>query len=270
MAIKVAVAGAAGRMGSTIIKLVLQDEDLELAGAFEAPGHQAVGKDVGELVGAGNLGVVVEDAFEKAVASCDVVVDFTFHTASLENVRKNAEFKKAMVLGTTGFTPEELEEVHRIAKENFPLVQDYNMSTGINLLCKLVELTAKVLSSGYDIEIIEAHHRMKKDAPSGTALKLARVIASALGRSEKNYRFCREGIIGERDPLEIGIQTIRGGDIVGEHTVMFAGIGERIELTHRASSRETFARGALRAVKWIVGKPNGVYTMQDVLGLKDI
>ncbi|RKX58281.1 MAG: 4-hydroxy-tetrahydrodipicolinate reductase, partial [Thermodesulfobacteriota bacterium] len=178
--------------------------------------------------------------------------------------------KKAMVLGTTGFTKEELEEVHNLAKENFPLVQDYNMSLGVNLLCKLVEITARILSEGYDIEIIEAHHRMKKDAPSGTALKLANIIAKVLNRTEENFRFCREGMIGERPSQEIGIQTIRAGDIVGEHTVLFAGIGERIELTHKASSRETFARGALKAVLWVVGKEPGVYNMWDVLGLKNL
>ncbi|PMP97488.1 MAG: 4-hydroxy-tetrahydrodipicolinate reductase, partial [Thermodesulfobacterium geofontis] len=171
---------------------------------------------------------------------------------------------------TTGFSKEELAEVHELAKKYFPLVQDYNMSMGVNLLVKLVEITAKVLSEGYDIEIIEAHHRMKKDAPSGTALKLANAIAQVLGRSDKDFRFCREGIIGERPINEIGIQTIRGGDIVGEHTVLFAGIGERLELTHKASSRETFARGAIKAALWVVGKAPGVYNMHDVLGLKTL
>ena len=270
MAVKAVVAGAAGRMGKTIINLIFQHPDIDLVGAFEHPDHPSVGKDVGEVVGLPKTGIIIQDSLEKAVEGADVIIDFTFHKASLENARKNKDIKKAMVMGTTGFSKEELEEVHAIAKENFPLVQDYNMSTGINLLCKLVEITARVLSEGYDIEIIEAHHRMKKDAPSGTALKLAGVIAKVLGRSDQDYRFCREGIIGERNPSEIGIQTIRGGDIVGEHTVMFAGIGERLELTHRASSRETFARGALRAALWVVGKAPGVYNMQDVLGLKEL
>jgi 4-hydroxy-tetrahydrodipicolinate reductase len=270
MAVKAIVAGAAGRMGRTIINLIFQNPEIDLVGAFEHPENPAVGKDVGEVVGLPKTGIIVEDSLEKVIEKGDVLIDFTFHKASLENARINAKYKKAMVLGTTGFSKEELEEIHQLAKENFPLVQDYNMSTGINLLCKLVEITAKVLSQGYDVEIIEAHHRMKKDAPSGTALKLANVIAKALGRSDKDYRFCREGIIGERAPNEIGIQTIRGGDIVGEHTVMFAGIGERIELTHRASSRETFARGAIRAALWVVGKAPGVYNMQDVLGLKNL
>ncbi|NPA39111.1 MAG: 4-hydroxy-tetrahydrodipicolinate reductase [Thermodesulfobacteria bacterium] len=270
MAVKAIVAGAAGRMGSTIIRLIYQHPEIDLVGAFEHPEHPAVGKDVGEVVGLPKTGIIVENDLEKVAEKGDVIIDFTFHKASLENAKKNVKFKKAMVIGTTGFSSEELNELHQIAKENFPLVQDYNMSTGINLLCKLVEITARVLSEGYDIEIIEAHHRMKKDAPSGTALKLANVIAKVLGRGEEDFKFCRHGLIGERSDREIGIQTIRGGDIVGEHTVLFAGIGERIELTHRASSRETFARGALRAVLWVVGKEPGVYNMLDVLGLKNI
>jgi 4-hydroxy-tetrahydrodipicolinate reductase len=270
MAIKVVVAGCAGRMGQTICRLILADKELELAGCFEAKTNPSVGKDLGEVLGMPALGIKVEDSLEKVIEKGDVIVDFTFHAASLEHARINAKYKKAMVLGTTGFSKEELSEIHELARQNFPLVQDYNMSTGVNLLVKLCEITARVLSQGYDIEILEAHHRMKKDAPSGTALKLAQAIAKVLGRTDKDFRFCREGIIGERSDREIGIQTIRGGDIVGEHTVLFAGIGERIELTHRASSRETFARGAIRAIKWVYGKEPGVYNMQDVLGLKDL
>lgn len=270
MPVKAIVAGAAGRMGKTLINLIFNTPEIDLVGAFEHPDHPAVGKDVGEIVGLPKTGIIIENSLEKVIEKGDVILDFTFHKASLEHVRINANYKKAMVLGTTGFSKEELEEIHKIARENFPMVQDYNMSMGVNLLCKLVEITAKVLAVGYDIEIIEAHHRMKKDAPSGTALKLANVIAKALGRTEKDFRFCREGIIGERSDREIGIQTIRGGDIVGEHTVIFAGIGERIELTHKASSRETFARGAIKAALWVINKSPGVYTMQDVLGLKDL
>ncbi len=270
MAIKAIVAGAAGRMGRTITNLIFQHPEIDLVGAFEHPEHPAVGKDVGEIIGIPKTGIIIENSLEKVIEKGDVLIDFTFHKASLEHARINAKYKKAMVLGTTGFTKEELEEVHNLAKENFPLVQDYNMSLGVNLLCKLVEITARILSEGYDIEIIEAHHRMKKDAPSGTALKLANIIAKVLNRTEENFRFCREGMIGERPSQEIGIQTIRAGDIVGEHTVLFAGIGERIELTHKASSRETFARGALKAVLWVVGKEPGVYNMWDVLGLKNL
>ncbi len=270
MPIRAIVSGAAGRMGRTIAQLIFQHPEIDVAGAFEAPESPYVGKDLGELLGLPKTGIIIENSLEKVIEKGDVIIDFTFHKASLRHAQINSQYKKAMVIGTTGFTKEELEEIHRLAKESFPLVQDYNMSTGVNLLTKLVELTAKVLSEGYDIEIIEAHHRLKKDAPSGTALKLAQAIAKALGRGEEHFKFCRKGIIGERDPLEIGIQTIRGGDIVGEHIVMFAGIGERIELTHKASSRETFARGALRAALWVVDKTPGVYNMLDVLGLKEL
>jgi 4-hydroxy-tetrahydrodipicolinate reductase len=271
MAVRAIVAGAGGRMGSTIIKLIFQNPEIDLVAAFEHPEHPAVGKDVAEIIpGLPKTGIIIENSLEKVIEKGDVIIDFTFHKASLEHAKINAKYKKAMVIGTTGFTKEELEEIHFLAKKNFPLVQAYNMSLGINLLYKLVEITAKVLGEGYDIEIIEAHHRMKKDAPSGTALKLADVIAKTLGRTEEDYKFCRHGLIGERSPREIGIQTIRAGDIVGEHTVLFGGIGERIELTHRASSRETFARGAVRAAIWVVGKEPGVYDMQDVLGLKKL
>ncbi len=270
MKIKVVVAGCAGRMGQTISRLVLEDKDLQLVGAFEAPNSLHVGKDLGEILGIPGVGVKIENSLEKVIGLADVIVDFTFHKATLEHVKLNTNYKKAMVIGTTGFSKEELQEVHELAQKNFPMVQDYNMSTGVNLLVKLCEITARVLSEGYDVEIVEAHHRMKKDAPSGTALKLAQAIARVLNRTEEDFRYCRQGIIGERPSKEIGIQTIRGGDIVGEHTVFFAGIGERLELTHRASSRETFARGAIRAIKWVYGKEPGVYTMQDVLGLKDL
>jgi len=270
MAIKAIVAGVAGRMGKTITNLIFQNPEIDLVAAFEHPENPAVGKDVGEIVGLPKTGIIIEDSLEKVIEKGDVIIDFTFHKASLEHARINAKYGKAMVIGTTGFAKEELSEIHELAKKHFPLVQDYNMSMGVNLLVKLVEITAKVLSEGYDVEIIEAHHRMKKDAPSGTALKLANAIAKVLGRTEEDFRFCREGLIGERPSKEIGIQTIRGGDIVGEHTVLFAGIGERIELTHKASSRETFARGAIKAALWVVGKEPGVYNMQDVLGLKNL
>ncbi|MGC9141291.1 MAG: 4-hydroxy-tetrahydrodipicolinate reductase [Caldimicrobium sp.] len=270
MPVKAIIAGAAGRMGRTIAQLIFQHPEIDVVAAFEAPDNPYVGRDLGEIIGLPKTGIIIEDSLEKIIEKGEVIIDFTFHKASLNHARINAKYGKAMVLGTTGFSKEELSEIHNLAKNHFPLVQDYNMSMGVNLLTKLVEITARVLSEGYDIEIIEAHHRMKKDAPSGTALKLAQAIARVLGRVEENFRFCREGIIGERPSQEIGIQTIRGGDIVGEHTVMFAGIGERIELTHRASSRETFARGAIRAALWVVGKAPGVYTMLDVLGLKEL
>ena len=267
--VKAIVAGAAGRMGGRIIANINATDGIELAGAFERPDCPHVGKDAGAVAGDGELGITLEDSLEKVIDRGDVVIDFTFHEASLNHAKIAAEHKKPMVIGTTGFTDGELKEVHELARDNFPLVQAYNMSTGINLLYKLVELTARVLGEGYDIEIIEAHHRMKKDAPSGTAIKLLDVAAKAMGWDRNECaRFCREGLIGERPKREIGVQTIRGGDIVGEHTVLFAGIGERIELTHRASSRDTFAKGAVRAAIWVVEKAPGVYDMHDVLGLK--
>ncbi|WP_456434171.1 4-hydroxy-tetrahydrodipicolinate reductase [Thermosulfuriphilus sp.] len=266
--VKAIVAGAAGRMGGRIIHNIVNTEGIELAGAFEHPDSPAVGKDIGEVVGLPRMGLVVEDSLEKVIDQGDVIIDFTFHEASLAHARINARYGKAMVIGTTGFKKEELAEVHGLAREHFPLVQAYNMSLGINLLYKLVEMVTRVLGEDFDIEILEAHHRMKKDAPSGTAIALGNVVAKTLGWDDSAFRFCREGIIGERSKKEIGIQTIRAGEIVGEHTVFFAGTGERMELTHRASSRDTFARGAVRAAKWVVGRPNGVYDMHDVLGLK--
>ncbi|OAG28109.1 4-hydroxy-tetrahydrodipicolinate reductase [Thermodesulfatator autotrophicus] len=266
--VKAIVAGAAGRMGTRIIHNILDTPGIELVAAFERPDSPAVGKDVGEVIGLPNLGIPIEDSLEKVIDKGDVIIDFTFHEASLANARINAKYGKAMVIGTTGFSKEELEEIHELARQHFPLVQAYNMSLGINLLYKLVELATQVLGEDFDIEIVEAHHRMKKDAPSGTAIALANVIARTLGWDESTFRFCREGIIGERPKKEIGIQTIRAGEIVGEHTVYFAGTGERIELTHRAASRDTFARGAVKAALWVVGKSPGVYDMHDVLGLK--
>ncbi len=264
--VRAVVAGAAGRMGSTIIRNILNTEGIELAAAFEHPKNPAVGKDVAEVLGLSKpLGIVVEDSLEKVIEKGDVVIDFTYHEASYSHAKLNAKYKKAMVIGTTGFSKEQLEEIHSVARENFPLVQAYNMSLGVNLLYRLVEVATQVLGEDFDIEIIEAHHRMKKDAPSGTALALAQVIARVLGWGEDSFRFCREGIIGERPKKEIGIQTVRAGEIVGEHTVLFAGPGERIELVHRASSRDAFARGAVKAAKWVVGKAPGVYNMQDVL-----
>ncbi len=269
--VKAVVAGAAGRMGSTIIRNILKTEGITLAAAFEHPESPAVGKDVAEVLGLPEkTGVIIADHLEKVIDKGEVLIDFTFHTASLEHARINAQYGKAMVMGTTGFSKEELSEIHALAREHFPLVQAYNMSLGINLLYKLVELATRILGEDFDIEIVEAHHRLKKDAPSGTALALAQVIARTLGWDDSTFRFCREGIIGERPRKEIGIQTIRAGEIVGEHTVLFAGPGERLELTHRAASRDTFARGAVRAALWVVGKAPGVYDMHDVLGLKEV
>ncbi len=267
--IKAIVAGAGGRMGGRIITMINDADGIVLGGAFEHPDSQAVGKDAGEVAGVGPLGVEVASSLGDVMDSGDVIIDFTFHEATVKHAELAAKSGKPMVIGTTGFSAEELETIKGLAHK-FPCVQAPNMSVGVNLLYKLVDMAARVLGDDYDIEIVEAHHRMKKDAPSGTALQLGRVAANALGRDlDKVGVFERNGLIGERSSQEIGIQTIRAGDIVGEHTVLFGGIGERIEIVHKASSRDTFAKGAVRAAKWIVAKDAGFYDMQDVLGLKD-
>jgi 4-hydroxy-tetrahydrodipicolinate reductase len=265
---KIAVAGAAGRMGSRVIALSREYSDLKLVGGFEKKGHHAVGKDIGLIVGIGEIGIKLSDTAEEVVDNADVIIDFTTPNSTKENVRLLPKKNKAMIIGTTGFSKEDMKEIEPLIK-SIPCVMASNMSTGVNLLLRVLQDIARVLGDEYDIEIIEAHHRLKKDAPSGTALKMAQVIADALHRSlDEVAVYARKGLIGERAKKEIGIQTVRAGDIVGEHTVIFGGLGERIEVTHRASSRDTFARGALRAALWISGKPAGLYDMQDVLGLK--
>jgi 4-hydroxy-tetrahydrodipicolinate reductase len=266
--VKIAVAGAAGRMGSRITALSKEYEGLKLAGAFERKGHKDIGKDIGTVIGIGDTGVKLVDNAESIINNVDLIISFSTVEASLEHLRLASSKGKAIVIGTTGFTKDALKEVSELTR-NIPCVMASNMSMGVNLLLKVLQDIARVLGEGYDIEIIEAHHRMKKDAPSGTALKMAQVIADALRRNlDEVAVYARKGIIGERTAKEIGIQTIRAGDIVGEHTVIFGGLGERIEVTHKASSRDTFARGALRAALWCFGKPAGLYDMQDVLGLK--
>jgi 4-hydroxy-tetrahydrodipicolinate reductase len=266
--VRIAVAGAAGRMGSRITALSREYDGLQLAGAFERKGHKDTGKDVGIITGIGDTGVKLADNPEAVIDNVDLVISFTTVEASLEHLRLASSKGKAMVIGTTGFTKDNLKEVAELTKK-VPCVMASNMSMGVNLLLKVLQDIARVLGEGYDVEIIEAHHRMKKDAPSGTALKMAQVIADALNRNLDDVAvYARKGIIGERKPKEIGIQTVRAGDIVGEHTVMFGGLGERIEIVHKVSSRDTFARGALRAALWVYGKPAGLYDMQDVLGLR--
>lgn len=268
--IKVIVAGAAGRMGQRISYMVQQNPDLELAAAFEQPDNHAVGKDVGENAGFGTTGVTISPGIESVIDQGDVIIDFTFHKATMEFVETAAKHGRAMVIGTTGLTAENLAAIKSLAEGSFPCVQAPNMAVGVNVLFKLVEKTAAILGDAYDVEIVEAHHRMKKDAPSGTALKLGEMAAGALKRDLAEVGvFERNGVIGERTDKEIGIQTIRAGDIVGEHTVYFAGAGERIEITHRAHSRDNFAGGAAKAAAWVAGKPNGMYTMFDVLGLSE-
>lgn len=266
--IRAAIAGVAGRMGSRIAQMINESEALELTAGFEFAKHPQVGGDIAQVIGGAPTGVKVAAGIEEVLDQADVIIDFTNASASLSHLQAAAKAGKAMVIGSTGFTQEQLEEARKLAI-SVPCVLTPNMSMGVNILFKVVADVARLLGEGFDVEIIEAHHRHKKDAPSGTALKLAEVVAQSLGRDlKKTGVFERYGLIGERTPEEIGVQTIRGGDIVGEHTVMFAGLGERIEITHRAHSRDNFARGALRAACWVVNQPPGLYDMHDVLGVR--
>jgi 4-hydroxy-tetrahydrodipicolinate reductase len=266
--VKVIVAGAAGRMGKRILQMIQQDPDVSLAGAFEHPDHGQVKRDAGIAAGLGSLGIPIAASLEEAMGGGEVIIDFTTPESTLGNIRTAAEHGLAMVIGTTGMAGEVLSEVQALAKR-IRCVMAPNMSVGVNVMFKLAGDMARLLGPGYDIEILEAHHRHKKDAPSGTAMGLARVLADAVGRDlDRVGVYARKGMIGERTDEEIGIQTWRAGDITGEHTVMFGGTGERLELIHRAHNRDNFARGALRAARWVVTQPRGLYDMQDVLGLR--
>jgi len=266
--IKIGVAGAAGRMGSRIAALCREYEGLQLAGACERTGHSGIGKDIGTIIGIGETGVVLQDSMERVMDAVDIIIDFTSIESTKANLKIAADKGKAMVIGTTGLSKDDMREIEPMLKK-IPCVMASNMSLGVNLLLKVLQDVARALGDDYDIEIVEAHHRLKKDAPSGTALKMAQVIADAVNRDlDEVGVYARHGIIGQRTKKEIGIQTVRAGDIVGEHTVMFGGLGERIEITHKASSRDTFARGALKAALWLAGKPAGLYDMQDVLNIK--
>ncbi len=265
---RVIVAGAGGRMGRRIIQMVRESPDVTLAGAFECAGHPDIGRDAGEMAGVGSCGVPVKGSVEEVDPQGDVLIDFTSPDAALANARAASDRAWCLVIGTTGIAGELLDRL-RSAVSGLRCVMAPNMSVGVNLMFRIASEMARVLGDDYDIEILETHHRLKKDAPSGTALHLARTLAETLGRDlDKTAVFRRKGMMGERDPYEIGIQSWRAGDITGEHTVMFGGIGERLELTHRAHNRDNFARGAVRAANWIVKQPVGFYDMQDVLGFK--
>lgn len=266
--VKAVVTGAGGRMGGRIISLLSADKEMLLVGAIERVGHGLVGRDVGEHLGLGETGVVIEDSLEACIEKGDVVIDFTSHEASLKHLEIAVAKKRPIVIGSTGFTSSEMAKIRELAPRT-GCVLSPNMSIGVNVMFKVLEYVSGILGDDYDVEIIESHHHLKKDAPSGTAMRMAQIIAQKLGRDlEQVGVFARKGIIGERTKQEIGIQTIRAGDIVGEHTVLFGGIGERLEFVHRAHSRDNFARGALLAAKWIVNQKNGLYDMQDVLGMK--
>ncbi|MDT8441600.1 MAG: 4-hydroxy-tetrahydrodipicolinate reductase [Desulfuromonadales bacterium] len=266
--IKVAITGAAGRMGQRIITLVNEAEELTVAGALEMRLHKTIGQDVGQIAGCGPLDVKITDSLERAMADSDLLIDFTFPEVTLENAAVCARLGKRMVIGSTGFTPEQRAQLAEHARA-IPIVFAPNMSVGVNLCFKILKDIAATLGDDFDVEIVELHHNKKKDSPSGTAVRMGEIVADALGRDYREVaNFHREGMCGERTREEIGMQTVRGGDIVGEHTVYFIGMGERIELTHRAMSRDMFARGAVRAAAWLAGKTPGLYDMQDVLGLK--
>jgi len=265
--INVIVAGAAGRMGSRLVALIKESTALTLAGAIEGKAHQAGGQDAGEAAGVGKIGIAITHDLTALLEQGEVVIDFSAPEATLDHLRAVAIRRRAMVIGTTGFNAAQFEELTSLARQ-VPCVFSPNMSVGVNVMYKVIREMARALGDDYDIEVIEAHHRLKKDAPSGTALKMAEVLAQAVNRDLKEVGvFARKGLIGERNKQEIGIQAVRAGDIVGDHTILFGGMGERIEVTHRATSRDTFARGALRAAHWIVKQPPGLYDMMDVLGL---
>ncbi len=262
------VAGAAGRMGQRIINMISQNSEVTLAGAFERPDHPSVNQDAGLVAGARELGVPIRGSLKEVVGKGEVLIDFTTPAATLENIRAATTRNLAMVIGTTGISGEMLKEVEALSKK-IRCVLAPNMSVGVNVMFKIAGEMARILGNDYDMEILEVHHRLKKDAPSGTAMRLAQIVAQAVGRDlEKVGRYERKGMIGQRTDEEIGIQTWRAGDITGEHTLMFGGIGERLELTHRAHNRDNFARGAIRAGLWVVKQPEGLYDMQDVLGLR--
>ena len=266
---RIAIVGAAGRMGRTLVNAVTQDPDAILAAGIVESGSSLAGADLGELAGLGKLGVVASDSLGAVLDDVDVLIDFTAPQVTLSNLALCAEHGKAIVIGTTGLSDAEIATLDGY-RDRVPMVFAPNMSVGVNLTLKLLETAAKALGDeGYDIEVIESHHRHKVDAPSGTALKMGEVMADALERPLKEYGvFERVGQCGPRTDKEIGFATVRAGDIVGEHTVMFAPEGERIEITHKASSRMTFAKGAVRAARWVSGREAGRYDMQDVLELK--
>ena len=264
---KIAVAGASGRMGQMLIDAIRAADDCSLAGAIDMEGNPSVGRDAGAQSGK-PVGLLITSDLRAGLQPSDVLIDFTRPEGTLTHLQVCRELGVSAVIGTTGFTDAQKAEIATIARD-IAIVLAPNMSVGVNVTLKLLEMAAKALSTGYDIEIVEAHHRHKVDAPSGTALKMGEVIADALGRDLKDCAvYAREGVTGERDPSSIGFATIRGGDIVGDHTVLFAGIGERIEISHKSSSRVTYAQGSLRSVRFLASKKSGLFDMFDVLGLR--
>lgn len=265
--LRIAVAGASGRMGRTLIEAVLAADDMALAAALDQPGNPFLGRDAGDLVGC-HCGVAITADVAAAVASSDCLIDFTRPAGTLAHLAACGEAGTSMVIGTTGLDSAQKGRIAEVAK-TIPIVFAPNMSVGVNLVFKLLDTAARILDEGYDVEIIEAHHRHKADAPSGTALRMGEVVAQALGRDlSKCAVYGREGVTGERDAATIGFATVRGGDIVGDHTVLFAGPGERVEIAHKSGSRVPYAQGSLRAARFLRRHPHGLFDMQDVLGLR--
>ncbi len=263
----IAIAGASGRMGRMLIEAIQNAPDARLAGALDIPGSPALGADATAYLGV-TSGIVITPDLHEGLKNAKYLIDFTRPEGTLAHLRVCRELGVNMIIGTTGFTAEQKAEIDDAARD-IAIVMAPNMAVGVNVVFKLLAQAAKALKEGYDIEIIEAHHRYKVDAPSGTALKMGEVVAEAVGRDLKDCAvYGREGVTGERDPSTIGFATIRGGDVVGAHTVLFAGIGERIEITHKSSSRATYAQGSLRAVRFLANQPHGLFGMDDVLGLK--
>lgn len=265
--IRIAVAGASGRMGRMLIEAAMQDSGVSLVAAFDRPGTPFIGRDAGEMAGV-VTGVVISDDPRASLAGADCLIDFTRPEGSLAHLAMAVEAGCGMVIGTTGFTSEGKAQI-AAAAQRVPVVFAPNMAVGVNAVFKLLEVAARILNEGYDVEVTEAHHRFKVDAPSGTALRMGEVVADALGRDLTACAvYGREGYTGERKAETIGFSTIRGGDVVGDHTVLFAGIGERIEITHKSGSRMPYALGSMRAARFLRGRQAGLFDMQDVLGLR--
>lgn len=264
--LRIAITGASGRMGRMLVEAVLAAEDLELAAALDRTGSPALGQDAGAFLGQ-TTGVAITDDLRAGLSKADVLIDFTRPEGTMTHLALCAELGVRTVIGTTGFSPDEKAKIGDFAQRAAVMMAP-NMSVGVNVVLKLLQQASKALAQGYDIEIVEAHHRHKVDAPSGTALKMGEVVAEALGRDLKTCAvYGREGVTGERDPSTIGFATVRGGDVIGDHTVMYLGIGERIEISHKASSRATFAQGSLRAARFLGERRTGLFDMNDVLGI---
>lgn len=266
--LRIAVMGAAGRMGRNLVEAIGANDKTTLAAAIVEPDSSLLGVDAGELVGLGKIGVAIDSSLENHLDKFDALIDFTHPTVTMQNLALCVQAKKAIIIGTTGFTDEQKQQIAEAAKQ-IPIVFSANYSIGINLCFKLLDVAAKVLGDEVDIEVLEAHHRNKVDAPSGTALRMGEVVANALGRNLKDVAvYGREGQTGVRERETIGFATVRAGDVVGDHTVLFAAEGERVEITHKASNRMIYAKGAIRSALWLQDQANGLYDMQDVLGLR--